>query len=257
MPNNIEQETWNVLNGLNLNSILLHYGKIIVTMTSWKNRIHNCANVIESILHGTLKPDVIFLNISSEEFPCLSDELPDDLMSLCMLNPTVKLNWVSGTNAKSMKKIFPILKYVSDNDIIIDIDDDIIFPIDFIRTRVDDFLHHNCRCAISGGGLVDNRNGRFYITGCSAFPKRAFDNWDKVVNDNIINTFNDDRTYFYLCAINGVKIESCSDFTVFNSIAKKKKCVFLDSSKMKESSMSKNHSFVFADEYDKIMSNRI
>ena len=121
MPNNIEQETWNVLNGLNLNSILLHYGKIIVTMTSWKNRIHNCANVIESILHGTLKPDVIFLNISSEEFPCLSDELPDDLMSLCMLNPTVKLNWVSGTNAKSMKKIFPILKYVSDNDIIIDI----------------------------------------------------------------------------------------------------------------------------------------
>ena len=38
-----------------------------------------------------------------------------------------------------MKKVFPILKYLKDDDIIIDADDDILFPNDLIESRVSDF----------------------------------------------------------------------------------------------------------------------
>ena len=35
-----------------------------------------------------------------------------------------------------MKKILPILKYLQDDDIIIDADDDILFPKDLIESRL-------------------------------------------------------------------------------------------------------------------------
>ena len=38
-----------------------------------------------------------------------------------------------------MKKVFPILQYLEDDDIIIDIDDDMLLPKDFIESRINDF----------------------------------------------------------------------------------------------------------------------
>ena len=36
----------------------------------------------------------------------------------------MKINWVEGPNTKSMKKVFPMLKYVDDDDILMTLDDD-------------------------------------------------------------------------------------------------------------------------------------
>lgn len=38
--------------------------KVVVTLTSWHQRIGNCKTVIESLLGNTLVPDLIFLNLS-------------------------------------------------------------------------------------------------------------------------------------------------------------------------------------------------
>ena len=40
---------------------------IIVSLTSWPKRIFNVPIVLKNILNGTLKPDYIELNLSSEE----------------------------------------------------------------------------------------------------------------------------------------------------------------------------------------------
>ena len=88
-------------------------------MTSWTKRIQNCSYVINSILKNTVKPDTIFLNLSVEEFPNKWNDLPYELIDLSQKNPIVKINWVYGTNTKSMKKVFPILQYIEDDDIII------------------------------------------------------------------------------------------------------------------------------------------
>ena len=64
------------------------------------------------------------------------DDLPFDLVKLCMSNQRVKINWVTGENTKSMKKVYPILQYLNDDDIIIICDDDLDIPNNFIQVRV-------------------------------------------------------------------------------------------------------------------------
>ena len=48
-----------------------------------------------------------------------------------------------------MKKVFPILPLVDDDDIIIYMDDDFILPPGFVQSRVDEFIDHGCKHAIS------------------------------------------------------------------------------------------------------------
>ena len=65
-----------------------------------------------------------------------------------MTSNRVILNWVED-NYKSMKKLFPVLPYLEDEDVIIDIDDDMILPKDFIESRVKDFKEYGCKYPIT------------------------------------------------------------------------------------------------------------
>ena len=61
--------------------------KIVVTMTSWTKRIGNCAAVVKSVLGNTVKPDIVFLNLSLEEFPKRESDLPRELVELSRKHP--------------------------------------------------------------------------------------------------------------------------------------------------------------------------
>ena len=108
---------------------------INIALTSYPKRINNCVRVINSVLDNTVKPDRIYLTLSHKEFPDWEQSLPNDLYRLIMTSNKVILNWVE-ENTKSMKKVFPILPYLEDEDIIIDIDDDMLLPNDFIESRM-------------------------------------------------------------------------------------------------------------------------
>lgn len=105
--------------------------QIIVTLTTWAPRVYNLPRVIESILANTIVPDKIILNISREEFP---DGFPN------ILPDAVEINFVS-KNTKAWKKIIPTLKRFP-KDCIICIDDDMIYPKNFIETLVKAHLRH-------------------------------------------------------------------------------------------------------------------
>lgn len=120
-------------------------------MTSWPKRIVNCACVIKAVLNNTLKPDAVYLNLSQEEFPNGERDVPMELISMFRKQPTFKINWVSGPNTKTMKKVFPILPLLQDDDIIIDIDDDLDLPRDFVQVRLQEFIEHSRMFPISGG----------------------------------------------------------------------------------------------------------
>lgn len=111
---------------------------INIALTSYPKRITNCVSVINSVLDNTIPPDRVYLTLSHLEFPDYERSLPQDLFRLIMLSNKVVLNWVED-NTKSMKKVFPILPYLEDDDIIIDIDDDMLIPKDFIAARLQDF----------------------------------------------------------------------------------------------------------------------
>ena len=111
-------------------------------MTSFPRRITNCVKVINSVLENSVLPDRVYLTLSHQEFPNWEADLPKDLYQLIMTSNRVILNWVE-ENTKSMKKVFPVLPYLEDDDIIIDIDDDALLPKDFIEARMKDFNDNN------------------------------------------------------------------------------------------------------------------
>ena len=187
---------------------------IIVSMTSWIKRIKHVKFVVESIMKNTVQPDRLYLNLSKTEFDGI--ELPQDLVDYFNSDERLIINWVSGPNTKAMKKIFPILTYLKDDDIIIDADDDILFPKDLIESRLNDFERNGRKYCISSN---DHRsvgfNGQMkVVSAMSLFQKKMFKNWNKFVIPKILETNNDDRTYLHLLWLNGYYNKGCSKWTV-------------------------------------------
>lgn len=220
---------------------------LVVTMTSWTKRIGNVKKVVESIMDNTVKPDRVYLNLSKEEFKGI--ELPKDLVEYFENDERLIINWVDGENTKSMKKVFPILKYLDDEDIIIDADDDILFPKDLIESRVNDFKKNGCKYAITSNPKRSiGFNGRMCpMQAMSLFQKKMLNNWEKFVDNVVIHTYNDDRTYLTLMWLNGYEDRGCSKWSVKE---------LLEKFEMKdEFSMKDNHTHLIGKRYDDIVNN--
>ena len=191
-------------------------------MTSWTKRINNVKPVLKSILNSTVIPNRIYLNLSVEEFPNKKNDLPQDLVEYINSNDRIILNWVEGENTKTMKKIFPILKYLEDDDIIINADDDMMFPKNLIQCRIGDFISYGMRyCISSKQKFTKNFFQKMYtLNPTSLFQKKMFNNWEKIVDDHVIKTYNDDRTYIYILWLNGYLNKPCSVYEI-NDMRKK------------------------------------
>ena len=224
---------------------------IIVTMTSWVKRIENVKSVVESIMNNTVKPDRVYLNLSKTEFDSERVELPKDLVDYFNSDERLVINWVEGENTKTMKKVFPILKKLNDDDIIITADDDILFPKDLIESRIKDFNNFGKKYSItSNKNSIGIFNGMNVASAVSLYTKRMLKNWEKYVDDDIIKTYNDDRTYVYILWLNGFLNKSCTKYDV-------KELLKNYSLSLVETSMSANKSIIVAKNYDVVANNRI
>ena len=96
--------------------------QIIVSLTSFPDRIPFIYKTISSLLNQTLKPDMVILWLAKEQFPQLENNLPDELLELKKYGLTIK--WCN--NIRSYKKLVPAIKEYP-NDIIITADDDIYY----------------------------------------------------------------------------------------------------------------------------------
>lgn len=224
---------------------------IVVTMTSWVKRIGSVKKVVNSIMNNTMKPDRVYLNLSKSEFDFERVELPKDLVDYFNSDERLIINWVDGKNTKSMKKIFPILDYLDDDDIIITADDDLLFPKDFIESRLDDFNKFGKKYSITSNrsnmGFLPN----MYVAAAnSLYTKRMLKNWNKYVNDEIINTYNDDRTYLYILWLNGFLNKPCTKYDV-------KELLNLYNLNLDETSLSKSKQVIFAKKYDNVAVQRL
>ena len=106
---------------------------IIISLTSWSKRISNVPKVIDSILQNTTLPDKIVINLSLQEFPNKEKDIPHEVIKYIKQHE-IEIIWLE-KNDKAYKKFIPtMMKYP--NDAIICIDDDFIYPKDFISTFV-------------------------------------------------------------------------------------------------------------------------
>ena len=215
---------------------------VVVSITSWMERIVYVKKVIESIMDNTIQPDRVYLNLSKSEF--VNIELPKDLVAYFESDERLIINWVEGENTKTMKKVFPILQYLDDDDIIITADDDIIFPNDLIESRIKDFNAFDGKYSITSNkcsiGIFRNMN---VASAISLYTKRMLKNWDRYVNDDIIKTYNDDRTYVYILWLNGFLNKPCSKYDV-------KELLKYYSLSLIETSMSARKQVIVAKKYD-------
>ena len=90
----------------------------------------------------------------------MESQLPDELIRVLHEEPTVRINWVQGPNTKPWKKVFPILQYLDDDDLIIIIDDDCEIDSKLVELRVKEF---------------DENGGRYAIMGGACYPKSHLD----------------------------------------------------------------------------------
>ena len=182
-------------------------------MTSWSKRIDNVKPVVENVIGNTLQPDKLYLSLSVEEFPNRENDLPKDLVDYFNSNDILVLNWVEGKNTKTMKKVFPVLEYLEDDDIIIPMDDDIMYPLDYIEKRVGEYRTHYQ--PMSG---INNKNKSYIYkrnkmlgnlgAGC-LFTKKMMNHWEEYVDEKLLKSNNDDTCYAMLEWLNGYIPQEC------------------------------------------------
>ncbi len=170
--------------------------KVIVSLTSWRARLKNLPVVIDSILKQTRKPDVIVLNLSSDE---LYFRLPNDIAEYLTAN-NVEVNWVK-ENVGVWKKFLPTLELYPD-DLIIAIDDDYVYPkgmiADFLRVHK---KHPNS--PISGNRYW--RAGVKCHCGCASLVKAEFlKGYEKyLTKETYLQCTSSDMFYTKISALNG------------------------------------------------------
>lgn len=109
--------------------------KIIISFTSYPERMQEVVYVACSMLRQTMKPDEVILNLSIEEFPNREDDLQEELLNLRQFGLSIK--WCH--NIKSYKKLIPTLERYR-NDIIITVDDDVYYPENLVEDLYNGYL---------------------------------------------------------------------------------------------------------------------
>jgi len=112
--------------------------KIIVSLTSYKQRFKKLHLVLESIFKNTMKPSKIVLTINKNDQKYLTEKL-----KILINRKKIELI-VTDNNLKSHLKYFEVMKRYRDYAIIT-IDDDIIYTKDLIKSLFNSYINNpNC-----------------------------------------------------------------------------------------------------------------
>ncbi|WQJ53288.1 MAG: hypothetical protein [Wendovervirus sonii] len=175
---------------------------IIVTFTTWQERINNIPHIIDCILANTMQPNKICINLSIQDFPNKELDFPEQLQEYIKKYNIIEINWLSN-NTKTWKKLIPTLCKYKD-DIVISIDDDWEYPKDMIKTLYDDFCKYNKKYPISGNH--ERYFGMNCHCGCCSLTKynllNAKGQFD-YLSDECMKAGSDDIFYSYCAYING------------------------------------------------------
>lgn len=150
--------------------------EVIVSLTTYGNKIDQCYLAVESLLHQTLPPNKIILWLDSEKF---QDENSIPLSLRKQIKRGLEISLVK--DVRSHTKLVPALKQYPEA-IIITIDDDIIYPIDFVERLVRSYQRDPTKIYFYRGHRMTFKNGNY-------FSPEPYLNWVKkgAKGDSILN----------------------------------------------------------------------
>lgn len=127
--------------------------EIIISLTTYGTRAYSVYLTITSLIHQTIKANKIILWLSETEFNDKS--IPLTLKKLKEYG--LEIHYCD--DIKSYKKIIPTLSLYPKSDIIT-VDDDIIYPVDFIEKLISAHLNNpNKVCFTRGCKITFGKNG--------------------------------------------------------------------------------------------------
>ncbi|MBQ1508693.1 MAG: glycosyltransferase [Erysipelotrichaceae bacterium] len=132
--------------------------RIIVSLTSFPARIHSVYRVIDNILSQTRKPDRILLWLAESQFPEREKNLPGELMK--ETERGLEIRWCR--DLRPHKKYLYAMKEFPE-DILITVDDDLVYPDDMIDVLYQSYVKHpRAVSAMRTHILLPKEEGGFY-----------------------------------------------------------------------------------------------
>jgi len=114
--------------------------KIIVSLTSFPERMYDIHYCLYSILTQQLKPDKLVLWLAESQFPHKEKDIPQEVLSL--KENGLEIKWCE--DMLSYKKLLPILKEYPE-DIIVTADDDVFYPSFWLKELYETHVKYpNC-----------------------------------------------------------------------------------------------------------------
>ena len=128
--------------------------EVVVSLTSYRNRIYDVSLVIESIMQGTVKPNRIVLWLSEEEFK--EKKHPKALE----MQKSRGLQVEYCEDIRSYKKLIPSLIMFPDT-CIVTIDDDVLYEYDFLERMLEAHrIHPKAACGTRVHKIKLGNDGR-------------------------------------------------------------------------------------------------
>lgn len=202
--------------------------KLYVVLSSWNKRINNVKTVLDTIMSNTILPDKIILNLAITDFVNMNGEddpylqssfdnskqyvselaghlrFPKDLADFIVSNDIIDVYWYDRSDYKSWKKYLYVLNYFGnspckDSDVIISIDDDIIYKPTFIETLLKSYDYYGRTHPVSM--FPSFCQGSFPICGyCLLYTPGFFKDYSRGIYDfkefiteNILHMFPEDN----------------------------------------------------------------
>lgn len=187
--------------------------RVIITLSSWTNRIQNVASVLRNILYNTMPPDLVVLNLARPDFNVpfginptlfeLSGILPEDLHALMIEHSEIQIHWFDDAAVKSWKKHLYVMNEFKENDVIICIDDDIIYTNVFIETMLKSYNLYDRKYPVTGctRGIIC---GAYAFHGShTLYTPGMFRGFNKYMNNQITYMFPEDNHLDNVLAVLG------------------------------------------------------
>lgn len=131
--------------------------RVIVSLTSFPARIFQVADVVENMLIQTMRPKKVVLWLAKENFKHGVNDLPIRLLDLQKYGLEIK--WCE-QDIRSYKKLIPALEEYPD-DLIVTVDDDLIYPLDMIEKLYDAYRKYpNAIIAMRTHRIVFDENNK-------------------------------------------------------------------------------------------------
>ena len=151
----------------NIGSSLIHL-PVYISLTTIANRLHLLAPTLESIVTGSVLPDMIYVFVSTEAYLIDTGISDDDLINpdmnlVALLDIYPNIQFIYTENIGPHRKLMPLLKKKFDEDcVIISVDDDHLYPGMWLRDMLAYYVHSE------GGSIISSRARRLAICSGSA-----------------------------------------------------------------------------------------